>query len=159
VKRQEWAKKGHGEYTELEEKEFFKVGARVPQRPSAAYPDCSCWLPPPPLASQALPAPPATATAPPWLPLPQEIKGEERMVVHFYRNSLPCKAMDQHLALLAAKHMETKFVRVHAEKAPFLTGGCCVVMCCRWGCLLCCEGARRGGLYCWGPAAVAGAQG
>jgi hypothetical protein len=44
-------------------------------------------------------------------------------VVHFYRNSLPCKAMDQHLALLAAKHMETKFVRVHAEKAPFLTGG------------------------------------
>lgn len=30
--------------------------------------------------------------------------------------------MDKHLAILAARHMETKFVRVHAEKAPFLTG-------------------------------------
>ena len=30
--------------------------------------------------------------------------------------------MDKHLALLAGKHLETKFVRVHAEKAPFLTG-------------------------------------
>lgn len=32
--------------------------------------------------------------------------------------------MDKHLALLAGKHLETKFVRVHAEKAPFLTGEC-----------------------------------
>lgn len=30
--------------------------------------------------------------------------------------------MDKHLALLAGKHLETKFVRVHAEKSPFLTG-------------------------------------
>jgi hypothetical protein len=52
----------------------------------------------------------------------QEIKGEERLVCHFYRNSLPCKVIDQHLAVLAAKHLETKFLRVHAEKAPFLTG-------------------------------------
>lgn len=42
---------------------------------------------------------------------------------HFYRSSLPCQVMDKHLALLAGKHLETKFVRVHAEKAPFLTGG------------------------------------
>ena len=52
----------------------------------------------------------------------QEMKGEERMVAHFYRSSLPCQVMDKHLALLAGKHMETKFVKVHAEKAPFLTG-------------------------------------
>ncbi len=50
------------------------------------------------------------------------MKGEERMVAHFYRNSLPCQVMDKHLSLLASKHMETKFVKVHAEKAPFLTG-------------------------------------
>ncbi|KAL4423229.1 hypothetical protein ABPG77_000021 [Micractinium sp. CCAP 211/92] len=73
-KRQEWALKGHGEYREVEEKEFFK-----------------------------------------------EMKGEERMVCHFYRSSLPCQVIDKHLAILAARHMETKFVRVHAEKAPFLT--------------------------------------
>ncbi|EFN51665.1 hypothetical protein CHLNCDRAFT_54929 [Chlorella variabilis] len=51
----------------------------------------------------------------------KEMKGEERMVAHFYRSSLPCQVMDKHLALLAGKHMETKFVKVHAEKAPFLT--------------------------------------
>ncbi|KAL4434318.1 hypothetical protein ABPG75_000759 [Micractinium tetrahymenae] len=73
-KRQVWAQKGHGEYREVEEKEFFK-----------------------------------------------EMKGEERMVCHFYRSSLPCQVFDKHLAILAARHMETKFVRVHAEKAPFLT--------------------------------------
>ena len=55
--------------------------------------------------------------------LPQEIKGEERIVCHFYRsNNLPCQVIDRHLAELAVKHLETKFVRVHAEKAPFLTG-------------------------------------
>ncbi|PSC73423.1 choline isoform B [Micractinium conductrix] len=74
LKRAEWARKGHGEYNEVEEKEFFK-----------------------------------------------EIKGEERMVCHFYRSSLPCQIIDKHLAMLAARHLETKFVRVHAEKAPFLT--------------------------------------
>ena len=31
--------------------------------------------------------------------------------------------MDKHLAVLAARHLETKFVKVQAEKAPFLTGG------------------------------------
>ena len=35
----------------------------------------------------------------------------------------PTQVMDRHLAVLAAKHLETKFVRVAAEKAPFLTGG------------------------------------
>lgn len=41
---------------------------------------------------------------------------------HFYRNTLPCHVMDKHLAALARKHLETKFIKVHAEKAPFLTG-------------------------------------
>jgi hypothetical protein len=73
-KRREWLARGHGDVTELAERDFFK-----------------------------------------------ELKGEERAVCHFYRESRPCEAIDKHLALLAPKHLETKFVRVHAEKAPFLT--------------------------------------
>lgn len=28
--------------------------------------------------------------------------------------------MDKHLELLSKKHLETKFIKIHAEKAPFL---------------------------------------
>ncbi len=51
----------------------------------------------------------------------KEMKGEERAVVLFYRSSPPCLAMERALRALAPKHMETRFVRVEAEKAPFLT--------------------------------------
>jgi len=34
---------------------------------------------------------------------------------------LRCKIVDKHLALLAPKHMETKFCKINAEKCPFLT--------------------------------------
>ncbi|KAK9833826.1 hypothetical protein WJX74_007004 [Apatococcus lobatus] len=50
-----------------------------------------------------------------------ECKSEERLVCHFHRNNWPCKVMDKHLLALAQDHLETKFVRVHAEKSPFLT--------------------------------------
>lgn len=50
-----------------------------------------------------------------------EMKGVDRMVCHFYRSSVPCQVMDKHLINLAKRHIETKFVKVHAEKAPFLT--------------------------------------
>ena len=50
-----------------------------------------------------------------------EMKGEDKMVVHFYRNNWPCKVMDMHLDLLSKKHLETKFARIDAEKSPFLT--------------------------------------
>lgn len=32
-----------------------------------------------------------------------------------------CKILDKHLALLAKKHVETKFIKLNAEKAPFLS--------------------------------------
>ncbi|KAK2080214.1 hypothetical protein QBZ16_000067 [Prototheca wickerhamii] len=48
-------------------------------------------------------------------------KAEERMVAHFYRASEPCRIMDMHLQRLAASHLETKFIRLNAEKSPFLT--------------------------------------
>ena len=50
-----------------------------------------------------------------------EMKGEDKMVVHFYRNNWPCKVMDMHLDMLSKKHLETKFARIDAEKSPFLT--------------------------------------
>jgi hypothetical protein len=33
---------------------------------------------------------------------------------------LRCKILDKHLAVLAKKHMETKFCKINAEKTPFL---------------------------------------
>ncbi|KAG2444876.1 hypothetical protein HXX76_001614 [Chlamydomonas incerta] len=51
----------------------------------------------------------------------KEMKGEERMICHFYRENWPCKVMDKHLSILSKKHLETKFVKLNAEKAPFLT--------------------------------------
>lgn len=51
-----------------------------------------------------------------------EVKESKNVVCHFYRNSTHrCKILDKHLALLAKKHVETKFIKLNAEKAPFLT--------------------------------------
>ncbi|KAL2945863.1 hypothetical protein AAZX31_U023600 [Glycine max] len=32
----------------------------------------------------------------------------------------PCKVMDKHLNILAKQHIETRFVKLNAEKSPFL---------------------------------------
>ncbi|XP_022725920.1 thioredoxin domain-containing protein 9 homolog [Durio zibethinus] len=48
------------------------------------------------------------------------VKASERVVCHFYRENWPCKVMDKHLSLLAKQHIETRFVKIHAEKSPFL---------------------------------------
>lgn len=36
-------------------------------------------------------------------------------------SSCRCKILDKHLAILAKKYVETKFIKLNAEKAPFLT--------------------------------------
>jgi len=42
-------------------------------------------------------------------------------VVHFYRQAtFRCNIVDKHLKILAQKHVETKFVKLNAEKCPFL---------------------------------------
>lgn len=51
----------------------------------------------------------------------KEMKGEDRMVCHFFRENWPCKVFDKHLSIIAKRHMETKFVKINAEKSPFLT--------------------------------------
>lgn len=49
-------------------------------------------------------------------------QGSMNVVCHFYQDSsLNCKVMDKHLSLLAEKHPETRFIKINAEKSPFLT--------------------------------------
>lgn len=51
-----------------------------------------------------------------------EVKESKNVVCHFYRDStFRCKVLDKHLAILAKKHVETKFIKLNVEKAPFLT--------------------------------------
>ncbi|KAJ6834305.1 thioredoxin domain-containing protein 9-like protein [Iris pallida] len=49
------------------------------------------------------------------------VKASDRVVCHFYRENWPCKVMDKHMSLLAKQHIETRFLKIHAEKSPFLT--------------------------------------
>lgn len=47
----------------------------------------------------------------------------EHVVVHFCKNDSPrCKIVDMHLKVLAKKHVETRFVKLDVERAPFLSG-------------------------------------
>jgi len=49
-------------------------------------------------------------------------KNSKNVIAHFYiESSFRCKIVDKHLALLAPKHIESKFLRIDAEKSPFLT--------------------------------------
>lgn len=47
----------------------------------------------------------------------------ENVVCHFYKSESPrCKIVDMHLKRLAGNHVETRFVKLDVERAPFLTG-------------------------------------
>lgn len=48
------------------------------------------------------------------------VKASDRVVCHFYRENWPCKVIDKHLSILAKQHIETRFVKINAEKSPFL---------------------------------------
>uniref|UniRef100_A0A803JQ69 Thioredoxin domain-containing protein 9 n=1 Tax=Xenopus tropicalis TaxID=8364 RepID=A0A803JQ69_XENTR len=51
----------------------------------------------------------------------QEVKESKNVVCHFYKDStFRCKILDKHLAVVAKKHVETKFLKLNVEKAPFL---------------------------------------
>lgn len=48
-------------------------------------------------------------------------KESDKVICHFYRDSTwRCKIVDKHLATLACKHIEAKFIRIDVEKSPFL---------------------------------------
>jgi len=58
-----------------------------------------------------------------------ELKKSKRAVVHFFRPSTwRCDVIDKHLAILAPKHPETRFLKVNAEKSPFLVDRLRIVM-------------------------------
>lgn len=49
-------------------------------------------------------------------------KKSKRVIVHFYRDAtFRCKIVDKHFEILANKHVETRFLKINAEKAHFLT--------------------------------------
>ncbi|CAE8645498.1 unnamed protein product, partial [Polarella glacialis] len=48
-------------------------------------------------------------------------KKSKRIVIHFWRpETFRCEVMDRHLRQLCQKHWETRFVKINAEKAPYL---------------------------------------
>lgn len=50
------------------------------------------------------------------------VKKSTRVVALFVRPaSVPCVALAEHVARLSESHMETRFVKIDAEKSPFLT--------------------------------------
>lgn len=54
----------------------------------------------------------------------QAAKESERMIVHFYRPSTRyCDVFHAHLAKLAPKHMETKFVKINVDDCDHQGGG------------------------------------
>lgn len=49
-----------------------------------------------------------------------EVTGSEKVICHFYHKEFyRCKIMDKHLKALAPRHMDTKFIKLDAENAPF----------------------------------------
>lgn len=48
-------------------------------------------------------------------------KESAKVICHFYRESTwRCKILDKHLSTLAPKHIEARFIKIDAEKSPFL---------------------------------------
>ncbi|KAK1300534.1 hypothetical protein QJS10_CPB13g00184 [Acorus calamus] len=49
-----------------------------------------------------------------------EVTGSERVICHFYhREFYRCKIIDKHLKALAPIHVNTKFIKLDSENAPF----------------------------------------
>ena len=49
-----------------------------------------------------------------------EVTSSQRVVCHFYHADFPrCKVIDHHISRLVQRHIETKFIKMNAEKCPF----------------------------------------
>jgi len=52
----------------------------------------------------------------------EEGQRSTNVVCHFFRSTtFRCKIVDKHLALLAPRHLECRFIKLDVERAPFLT--------------------------------------
>eukprot|EP00743_Colponemidia_sp_Colp-15_P001484 GILK01001623.1.p1 GENE.GILK01001623.1~~GILK01001623.1.p1 ORF type:complete len:248 (-),score=56.66 GILK01001623.1:84-782(-) len=50
----------------------------------------------------------------------KEVTSSELVVCHFYHREFErCRIVDKHLALIAPNHIDTKFIKINADKAPF----------------------------------------
>ena len=59
----------------------------------------------------------------------QEITGSMSVICHFFhRDFQKCEIMNLHLSKLAQRHIESKFVRINAEKTPFFVEKVIVIM-------------------------------
>jgi len=48
-------------------------------------------------------------------------KKSKKVVCHFYRDStFRCKIMDKHMTDIAKRHLETRFIKINAERSKFL---------------------------------------
>jgi hypothetical protein len=48
-------------------------------------------------------------------------KRSSKMIVHFFRRTTPrCEIVDAHFQVMAARHLEARFVKVDVEKNPYL---------------------------------------
>lgn len=55
--------------------------------------------------------------------LPECTNSSEWVVVHFFHDDfMKCKVMDHHMKIVAEQHVECKFLRIDAQKAPFFCG-------------------------------------
>ena len=56
-------------------------------------------------------------------------KNSKQVVVHFFRSSTwRCQIIDRHLGDIAPNHLETRFVKIDAEKSPFLVERLKIIM-------------------------------
>jgi len=56
-------------------------------------------------------------------------KASKQVVVHFFRSTTwRCQVVDRHLEQLAHEHIETRFVKIDAEKSPFLVERLNIIM-------------------------------
>lgn len=56
-------------------------------------------------------------------------KKSERVIAHFYRPTTErCRIVDAHFEKLARNHLETRFVKIDAEKSPFLVERLMIVL-------------------------------
>lgn len=56
-------------------------------------------------------------------------KKSSKVVIHFYRGVTPrCQIVDAHFEKLAHDHVETRFLKIDAEKSPFLVEKLGIIM-------------------------------
>ena len=90
LRNMELKSRGHGDYRTISQDEF------LPETTTCASAGA--------LVSSSL----SKSSSPEWV------------VVHFFHDEfMKCKVMDHHLKIVAEKHLECKFLRIEAQKAPF----------------------------------------